>query len=326
MRKRLIFKIIAIIMIMIIGASSISSASSTITNSNHGHEVINRIKARNHSAGGSSNTVQSLKNRASKKNETTQTVPEVKKQNTTNKNNNKKNSVQNNNKSNIKKDTNKKNNNNTIMIASDARYFNIYESADDDSEVVGRLIAYDEIKILKTVGDYYKIKEGYINKKAVLSQQEFDKYSKRKGTLNYDVTKHSNASLDDIKAMTANYPNAKGLELTFLICEEEYDINAIVIISCAILESQMGESKIGRKKNNWFGLQAYDWDPFNCAKKFDTPADGIDYWCRHIKKNYIGEGRTTLKTIGKKYCSSNAWASKMESICKRCIKNANEKK
>jgi beta-N-acetylglucosaminidase len=303
MKKKTILKVIAIILILVIGSSSLSSASSTISSSNHGHEVINRIKARNSATGGTTNTVESLKNRAKNKNTTTQTVPNTNKQNTTNK-------------------TNKQNK--TIMIASDARYFNIYESTDEDSKIVGRLIAYNEVKILKTVGKYYKIKEGYINKKSVLTQQEFDKYSKRKGTLNFDVTKHSNASLDDIKRMTANYPNAKGLELTFLICEEEYDINAIVMISCAILESQMGDSKIGRKKNNWFGIQAYDWDPFNCAKKFDTPAECIDYWCNMIKTRYIAEGRTTLKTIGKKYCSSSSWATKIESICRRCITQAND--
>ena len=305
MKKKTLLKIIAIIMILVIGTSSLSSASSTIPSSNHGHEVINRIKARNSSTGGSVNSVDALKNRVNNKNATTQTVPDVKNQNTTNK----------------KIKQNKKSN--TIMIASDARYFNIYESTDEDSKIVGRLIAYKEVKILKTVGEYYKIKEGYINKKSVLSQQEFDKYSKRRGDLNYEVTEHSNASLKDIQKMTANYPNAKGLELTFLICEKEYNINAIVMISCAILESQMGESNIGRKKNNWFGIQAYDWDPFNCAKKFDTPADCIGYWCNMIKTKYIAEGRTTLSTIGKKYCSSSAWAAKVESICKRCIKQAN---
>ena len=305
MKKKTILKIIAIIMILVIGTSSMSSASSAFTSSNYGHEVINNIKARNNETGGTSNTVESLKNRAHNKNTTTQTVPTKKKQNTTNK----------------KPNTNS----NTIMIASDARYFNIYESDNEESKVVGRLIAYKEVKILKSVGNYYKIKEGYINKKSVLSQQEFDKYSKRKGQLNYNVTKVSNASLEDIKKMVEKYPNAKGLELTILICEKEYNINAIVLISCAILESQMGESRIGRKKNNWFGIQAYDWDPFNSAKKFDTPADCIDYWCRLIKKNYINEGRTTLKTIGKKYCSSSSWAAKIESICKRCIKNAERK-
>lgn len=305
MMKKTLLKIIVIILILVIGSSSLSSASSTFTSSTHGHDVINQIKARNNETGGTSNTIESLKNRVNNKNATTQTVPKTKTQKNTTKQNKKSNSV---------------------MIASDARYFNIYKSDDEDSEVVGRLVAYKEVKILKTVGKYYKIKEGYINKKSVLSQQEFDKYSKRRGTLTFDVSKPSNASLNDIKKMTEKYPNAKGLELTFLLCEKEYKINAIFIISCAILESQMGESNIGRKKNNWFGIQAYDWNPFNSAKKFDTAADCIDYWCRLIKNNYIAEGRTTFKSIGKKYCSSSSWAAKIESIGNRCIKNANDNK
>ena len=304
MRKSLIIKIIAIMLLMVIGASSMCSAAPSTLSPNHGHEVINQIKERHKASGGKSNNLQALLNRARNKNNVTQTTPEV-----TKKQNNSKNTTK----------------NNQIMIVSDARYFEIYDSTGDDRKVVDTLIAYKEVKILKTVGDYYKIDKGYINKKAVLTQQEFEKYSQRKGKLNYTVNKCSNASIDDIKAMTANYPNAKGLELTILICEKEYNVNAIFMVSCAILESHMGESNIGRKKNNWFGIQAYDWDPFNCAKKFDTPADCIDYWFNLISKNYIGEGRTTLKSIGKKYCSSNAWAAKIENICQRCIKDANKK-
>ena len=302
MRNTLLSKIIAVLMIMVIGTSSMCFAAPSAFSNSHGHEIINQIKERNKSSGGSSSKIEDLKNRFKYKDDVTHTTPNVNK--------------------NEKNETTKTN---QVMIVSDARYFEIYDSADEDGEVIGTLSAYKEVEIIKTVGEYYKIKEGYINKKAVLTQQKFEAYNKRKGELNYDVTKSSNASIDDIRAITANYPNAKGLELTFLICEKEYGINAIFMISCAILESQMGESKIGRKKNNWFGIQAYDWDPFNCAKKFDTPADCIDYWCNLIKKNYIGEGRTTIKSIGKKYCSSNSWAAKIINICERSIKTANNK-
>ena len=104
------------------------------------------------------------------------------------------------------------------------------------------------------------------------------------------------------------------MELTFLICEEEYGINAITAISCCILESHAGESRIGMAKNNMFGIAAYDWDPFNCAKSFDTLADCLDYWYNMIIKGYINEGRDTLEKMQSKYCTNNKWASMIHQI------------
>lgn len=292
MRRNLFIKIIAILLVMLIGSASLCFAAPSAFNTDYGQKTIQSIREKNNSSNNESSKIDSLKKRA-----------------------NNKATDSNNEKASIAK---------SILIASDARYFEIYDSVNENKKVIGELEAYSEVTVIKTVGEFYQIKEGFINKKALLTKQEYGKYSKRRGELNSNILEKSNASIDDIRKMTNNYPNAKGLELTFLLCEEEYNINATFIISCAILESQMGESRIGRKKNNWFGIQAYDWDPFNCAKKFDNPADCIDYWCNLINDKYISEGRTTLSSIGKKYCTTKTWGNTIESIIKRLIKLAND--
>ena len=293
MRRNLFIKIIAILLVMLIGSASLCFAAPSAFNSDYGQKTINSIKDRNNESTETSNKVDSLKNRAKNKNITS---PSIKR---------------------------KESISNEVLIASDARFFEIYDSIDDNKKVIGSLKAYSKVSVIKTVGEFYQIKEGFINKKALLTEQEFGRYSKRRGELNSNILEKSNASIDDIKKMTNKYPNAKGLELTFLLCEEEYNINATFMISCAILESQMGESRIGRKKNNWFGIQAYDWDPFKCAKKFDNPAECIDYWCNLINDKYVSEGRTTLDSIGIKYCSSSSWASSLKSIINRLINLVN---
>ena len=287
-----IIKLVVLIMFIIMGSSCLVGFTQTSLSSSYGKQKILEIKSRNSSSEPLS--VEALKKRIHQKNDVTQTTPEVKKKPT--------------NKTIINKPQTME------MVVSDSRYFNIYDSTKKDKKVIGKLKAYSKVKVLKVVGDYYKIDKGYINKKALLSQQEFDKYTKRRGELTAGLTTKSNASIDDIKVITERYTRLKGMELTFLICEEEYGINAITTISCCILESHAGESRIGMAKNNMFGIAAYDWDPFNCAKSFDTLADCLDYWYNMIIKGYINEGRDTLEKMQSKYCTNNKWASMIHQI------------
>lgn len=287
-----IIKLVVLIMFIIMGSSCLVGFTQTSLSSSYGKQKILEIKSRNSSSEPLS--VEALKRRIHQKNDVTQTTPEVKKKPTNKTIINKPQTVE--------------------MVVSDSRYFNIYDSTKKDKKVIGKLKAYSKVKVLKVVGDYYKIDKGYINKKALLSQQEFDKYTKRRGELTAGLTTKSNASIDDIKVITERYTRLKGMELTFLICEEEYGINAITTISCCILESHAGESRIGMAKNNMFGIAAYDWDPFNCAKSFDTLADCLDYWYNMIIKGYINEGRDTLEKMQSKYCTNNKWASMIHQI------------
>ena len=287
-----IIKLVVLIMFIIMGSSCLVGFTQTSLSTSYGKQKIQEIKSRNSSSEPLS--VEALKRRIHQKNDVTQTTPEVKKKPT--------------NKTIINKPQTME------MVVSDSRYFNIYDSTKKDKKVIGKLKADSKVKVLKVVGDYYKIDKGYINKKALLSQQEFDKYTKRRGELTAGLTKKSNASIDDIKVITERYTRLKGMELTFLICEEEYGINAITTISCCILESHAGESRIGMAKNNMFGIAAYDWDPFNCAKSFDTLADCLDYWYNMIITGYINEGRDTLEKMQSKYCTNNKWASMIHQI------------
>ena len=293
-----IIKLVVLIMFIIMGSSCLVGFTQTSLSTSYGKQKILEIKSRNSSSEPLS--VEALKRRIHQKDDVTQTTPEVKKKPT--------------NKTIINKPQTME------MVVSDSRYFNIYDSTKKDKKVIGKLKAYSKVKVLKVVGDYYKIDKGYINKKALLSQQEFDKYTKRRGELTAGLTKKSNASIDDIKVITERYTRLKGMELTFLICEEEYGINAITTISCCILESHAGESRIGMAKNNMFGIAAYDWDPFNCAKSFDTLADCLDYWYNMIIKGYINEGRDTLEKMQSKYCTNNKWASMIHQIERQNIK------
>lgn len=301
MRNTLVLKIVAIFMFMVIGSTAMGFAAPSAFSSMHGHEEIEKIKSRNNSS--DSMLVEDLIARSHHKNNVTQTSIEMK-------------NVE------ISKD---KGVLATEMIVADARYFNIYDVTGDNQKVIGHLKAYTKVKILKSVGDYYKIKDGFIKKKAVLTEKEYKEYTKkREKDFCTTMDKKSNANLADIKKMVANYPRVKGMELTFLICEKEYGINAIIMIACAVNESHLGESHIGRAKNNMFGIAAYDWDPFNCAKSFDNLADCLDYWCNLIIDGYFSEGLNTPTKMKHKYCTDGNWDRAIERISQMLIGYANE--
>ena len=301
MRNALVLKIVAIFMFMVIGSTAMGFADPYAFSTTHGHEKIEEIRDRSKSS--SSMLVEDLISRSHRKNGVTQTSIEMK---------------------NVEISKNK-GVLATEMIVADARYFNIYNTTGDDQKVIGQLKAYHKVKILKSVGDYYKIKDGFIKKKAVLTEKEYKQYTKkREKDFCTTMDKKSNANLADIKKMVANYPRVKGMELTFLICEKEYGINAIIMISCAINESHLGESHIGRAKNNMFGIAAYDWDPFNCARSFDNLADCLDYWCKLIIKGYFSQGLNTPTKMKHKYCSDGNWDIAIERISQMIIRYANE--
>lgn len=300
MKNKLMLKILSIVMFMAIGTSSMVYAVPSAFSGTHGHQKIQEIRARNRSSRPMG--VDELIKHSHEKNNVTQTEIQVK---------------------NVEKS--KKSVVATEMIVADARYFNIYDSTGENKKVVGQLDAYKKVKILKSVDDYYKIDKGFIKKKAVLTEKEYKEYTKkREGDFCTTMDKPSNADLSDIKKMVANYPRVKGMELTFLICEKEYGINAIIMIACAVNESHLGESHIGKAKNNMFGIAAYDWDPFNCAKKFDTLADCLDYWCNLITKNYFAKGMNTPTKMKTTYCTDGHWDRNIEQISAMLIRYANK--
>lgn len=89
-----------------------------------------------------------------------------------------------------------------------------------------------------------------------------------------------------------------GYAASFLQAEEDYGINACFLASVAGLESGWGRSKVAKNKNNLFG-----WTKNSGGyKEFDSYENCIDWCSWKIKKNYIDKGRTTIASIGEKYC------------------------
>lgn len=130
------------------------------------------------------------------------------------------------------------------------------------------------------------------------------------------VASDSGLSLEDIDTILAGTALAdEGLEQAILEVEEEYGINAYFTIAVMKLESGNGESKIARKKNNLFGLNAIAGDAYNQALSFKTKADCVRKFGQLIADKYVGKGYTTIEKVARKYCPANSrWPGHVKDI------------
>ena len=78
----------------------------------------------------------------------------------------------------------------------------------------------------------------------------------------------------------------RGIGHALINAERQFGVNAGMILSVAINESNWGMSSIAQSKNNIFGINAVDSNPGEAANEFKTVADCIN----EFAKNYISRG------------------------------------
>ena len=103
-------------------------------------------------------------------------------------------------------------------------------------------------------------------------------------------TNYTAADLDRLyRLMGASDSRLAGKGATFKAAEEKYGVNALYLVAHSALESAWGRSKIARDKNNFFGISAYDNNPYNAATKFDDVDSGILGAARWINEKYLSK-------------------------------------
>lgn len=102
----------------------------------------------------------------------------------------------------------------------------------------------------------------------------------------YDITIPSGITLLEMGRILSGTAFA-GMEKAFLDAEEKYQINALFLIGLCANESAWGTSALAQNKKNLTGFQAYNQDPYNSAKHFDSWEDCVDQTAEHIRNNYL---------------------------------------
>jgi len=111
-----------------------------------------------------------------------------------------------------------------------------------------------------------------------------------------------------------------GLGEHFIEAQEEYDINGLYLLSHAIHESFWGKSKIAKDKNNLFGINASDDNPYGNADEFKSYEANIMYVAEFVSEKYLTPGNfryygdflgNKAEGMNVKYASDPYWGQKI---------------
>ena len=147
---------------------------------------------------------------------------------------------------------------------------------------------------------YSKVMVAYHNSNMVVGKAYYSADGINFGTFKLDhpfqfsnlksKTNYTAADLDRLyRLMGASNSRLAGKGATFKAAEERYGVNALYLVAHSALESAWGRSKIARDKNNFFGISAYDNNPYNAATKFDGVDAGILGAARWINEKYLSK-------------------------------------
>ena len=147
---------------------------------------------------------------------------------------------------------------------------------------------------------YSKVMVAYHNANMVVGKSYYSADGINFGTFKLDhpfqfsnlksKTNYTAADLDRLYSlMGASDSRLAGKGATFKAAEERYGVNALYLVAHSALESAWGRSKIARDKNNFFGISAYDNNPYNAATKFDDVDAGILGAARWINEKYLSK-------------------------------------
>lgn len=126
-----------------------------------------------------------------------------------------------------------------------------------------------------------------------------------------DMRKKSDITQEDLESYLSKFPYLSGISETLIQVQDDYDVNALLLLAIIRLESGNGKSNIARAKNNLGGLVGvYRSKP--AYKHFDSKDDCIVFMAELLSSHYLTEGGKyfsgyTLPDIAKRYSSSKAW-------------------
>lgn len=200
---------------------------------------------------------------------------------------------------------------------------NIYSEPNTASKVVDVLHKGSLIRYTEKYNGFISTKLGWIkldgleNAKGALHFKE-DLYRAPEIKLNYTVmTKPSGLTPEQINYLIRNTGYA-GKGQAFYNMEHEYNINVLLSISIARLESAGGTSVMARTQNNIFGLTP---DGRN-GLTFNSIEQCMTSFAKNIKRIYHNNGMTTINTMAKTYSADGNWKYKVTEIFNKYVAEA----
>ena len=110
-----------------------------------------------------------------------------------------------------------------------------------------------------------------------------------------------------------------GLGDAYMEAEQDYGVSALYLVAHSIEESGWGTSALAQQKNNLFGWDAYDADPFGDGASFPSFSACILYVAQAVKNLYLVPSGPyyhgpTLRGMNVDYATDPLWAAKIAAI------------
>ena len=123
-----------------------------------------------------------------------------------------------------------------------------------------------------------------------------------------DMRKKSKLDEKKLSEYMKKFPNLSGIEETLIEVQDEYKVNALLILAIVRLESGNGKSSIAKSRNNLGGIIGWE-KSVRVYKSFDSRSDCVIYMAKLLSESYLTEGGKyhsgyTLPDIAKRYSAA----------------------
>lgn len=122
-----------------------------------------------------------------------------------------------------------------------------------------------------------------------------------------DLRQASGVTAEEIESLVAG-TGLTGLGPAFVAAEQTYGINALALLSVAILESGWGRSWQAKERHNLFGIN------HPRLRSFPSKTASIMYTGNLLRTAYFARGRTSPREVGRVYAADPHWSTKMARI------------
>ncbi len=218
------------------------------------------------------------------------------------------------------------------------------EDKTDESATICQVPRYLNVTIKEAGEEWIKViyngQEGYLKTTYITSEtvtpliKEQNRIAILKNNVNIDMdlSVPSGLTLSDFKTVLSGNLSDKNKIFeqnaeVFYNAEQKYNINGIFLAAVGIHESAWGTSRLAMDKNNLFGFNANDRDPYNLATTFNDYENAIYAVAEALSTKYlhttgtlindsiVASGAyyngTTLKSVNIRYASDEGWADKV---------------
>ena len=133
-------------------------------------------------------------------------------------------------------------------------------------------------------------------------------------TIDCEVNNQSGLTVSQVNQVLKGTP-IEGQGKYIIQAEEDYQVNAWILLSISCLESGWWKSKLARTKHNYFGWTAYT-NQEHKAMRFESFEDCVTHVAEKLSQNYLDEdgkyfNGSSLRGIGRRYASDRQWAIKV---------------